>query len=85
MIAELGLSASLWIVWGGESVGDPMFGIEACHLFVGEVHPSVRDDGMREPKATYDVLPEEVNYLLSHDVGEWHRFYSLGKVVCTYQ
>jgi len=51
-------------------VGDLLFGTEACHLLAGEVRPFVGDDGMREAKATYVVLPEQLGYLLSRDVGE---------------
>ena len=70
MIVDLGLAAALWIVEGGESVGDLVYDIEVCHLLSGEVHLIVRDDGMREPKATYNVLPEKLDYLLSRDVGK---------------
>ena len=38
---------SLRIVWGGESVGDLVFGTEAYHLFAGKVRPVVGDDGIR--------------------------------------
>jgi len=53
-------------------------------MLASVVRPIVGDDGTREPKATYDVLLEELKYLLSHDVGEWHRFHPLGEVVCGY-
>ena len=46
-ISDLGLAIALWIVKGGESVGDLVFGTEAYHLFAGEVRPIVGDDGMR--------------------------------------
>ena len=56
MIAEFGLAVALWIILGGESAGNLLFGIEACHLFAGELCPVVGNDGVREPKATYNVL-----------------------------
>ena len=40
---------------------------------------------MRKPEATNDVLPKELFYLLSCDLGEWHCLYPLGKVVGGYQ
>ena len=60
-------------------MGDLVFGTEAHHLLTIEVCPIVGDDGMREPKATYDDLLEEFDYLLSHDVREWHPYTDLVK------
>ena len=85
MIVDLSLAIALWIVEGGELVGDLVFGTKTCHLLAGEICPIVEDDGIRESKVTYDVLPEELDYLLFRDVGEWHRLYPLGEVVCGYQ
>ena len=45
-------------------MGDLVFGTEACHLFNGEVHFVVRDDRMREPKATYNVLSKKFDCCL---------------------
>ena len=64
---------------------DLVFGTDDCHLLANEVRLIVEDDGMREPKAIYDVLPEKLAYLLSYDVGEWHYFHPLGEVVRVYQ
>ena len=84
MITELGLVVALWIVWGGESVGDLIFCTEACYLLADEVYPIIRDDSMREPKATYNVLPKKFDYLLSCDIRKLHRFHPLGEVACGY-
>ena len=65
-------------------MGDLVFGTEACHLFAGEVRSVVEDDGTREPKVTYDVLPEEFDNLLSRDVRVWHRFHPFGEIICSY-
>ena len=65
MSADLSLTVALRILWGGELMGYLVFGIEAYHLFAGKVRPVVGDDGMRESKATYNVLLEKFNYLLS--------------------
>ena len=36
----------------GESVGELVFGTEACHMFAGEVCLVVKNDGIRKSKAT---------------------------------
>jgi len=40
---------------------------------------------MMKPEAINDVLPKELHYLLSCDLGERHRLYPLGEVVGSYQ
>ena len=85
MIAYLSMIVALRVIWDEKSMGNLVLSTEASYLLAGEVRPIVRDNGVREPKATYDILPKESDYLLSCDIGEWHRFYSLGEVVCSYQ
>jgi len=46
VIAYLGLTIALWVIWCRESVGDLIFGIEGCHFLAGEVYPVVRNDGV---------------------------------------
>ena len=41
MVADLGMAVVLWIVGGGESVGDLVLGIKAHHLPSREVAPAV--------------------------------------------
>jgi len=60
-------------------VGDLILRAEAGHLLTIKVCPVVRDNGVRESKVTYDVLPKKLNNLLSSDFGEWHHFYPLVK------
>jgi len=58
---------------------------ETSYLFVGEICLIIRDDGVRVPKAIYNILPKKFDNLMSCDIGEWHRFYPLGEVVHNYQ
>ena len=51
-------------------MGDLIFCTEACHLLAGEVRSVIGGDGMREPKVLYNVLLQELDYLLSRDVEE---------------
>jgi len=37
-------------------------------MFSSEVCLIVGDDGVREPKATYDILSKEYDYLLFYDM-----------------
>ena len=45
-------------------MSDVVFGAEAGHLLAGEISPVVRDDYVRDSKATYYVLSEELDNLL---------------------
>jgi len=65
-------------------VGDFVVVTEARHLLAGEVHQVVRDDGIRDPKVTYDVLLGNIVIycLVTWRVGPLH---PLGKVVRGHQ
>ena len=48
-------------------MGNLVFGTETCHLLAGEVHPIVKDDGMREldDLLSRDVSGTAFTYLVS--------------------
>jgi len=75
VIVDLCLAFALWVVGGGEPVGDPILGAEVRHILACEVGSIVRDNGMRKPEATNNVLSKEFHYLLSRDFRERHRLY----------
>ena len=54
----------MWIVESRESVDNFILEAEAQHLPAREVGPVFGDDGMRKSKATYNILPEVLDYLL---------------------
>ena len=66
-------------------MGDIVFGAEAGHLLAGEISSVIRDDSMRDPEATYCVLPEELDNLLPTDLGERYCLNPFGKIVGGYQ
>ena len=51
MVVDLDLAIALWIVGGGESVGDLVLEAEARYLPAREVGPVIGDDDMRKSKA----------------------------------
>ena len=54
---------------------------KATHLRAREVGFIVEDDGMKMPKAAYDILPEEFDNLLPCDIRERYHFYLFCEVV----
>ena len=56
MIVGLSLVVTLWIVGGGEPMGDLVLETEAHHLLAREVGPIVRDDGMGKPEGAHDIF-----------------------------
>jgi len=82
VIAYLDLIVAFWIVEGGELVCNLALEIESRHLIAHEVGPIIRDDGVRKSKVTHDILPEELNNLLSCDIKERCCFHLFSKVVC---
>ena len=81
MVADLGMVVALWIIEDEETVGDLILETEACYLLTHEIGPDVRNDGMRKPEATHDILPEKFNNLMPCDVGERHCLHPLSEVV----
>jgi len=80
VIADLDLTVALWVVGGGKPMGDFVLGAEVCPILAREIGSIVREDGTRKPEATNNVLPKELQYLLSRDFGEQHCLYPLGEV-----
>ena len=58
---------------------DLVLGTKALHLLAREVGPIVEDNGVRKPKATRNIFPEELDNLLLCDIGEWHYFHPLSE------
>ena len=82
MISNLDLAVALWIIGGGEPMGDLVFGTEARHLLARKVGLIVGDDGMRNPEVAHNILLEELDNLLTCDFREHHCFHPLSEVVC---
>ena len=51
-------------------MGDLVVRTEACHLFAREVGHIIGDDGVRNPKAAYNIFSEELDNFLPRDFGE---------------
>jgi len=77
VIANIGLAITLWVVGGGESVGDHVLRAKVSQMLAREVGSITGDDGMRKLEATSDVLLKAFHYLLSRDFGERYRLYPL--------
>jgi len=65
-------------------VGDVVFGAEAGHMLAGEIK-TVRDECVRDSKATYYVLSEKLDNLLPADFRERYCLDPLDKVVGGYR
>jgi len=63
-VVDFSVGITLWIVESRESVDNFILEAEAQHLPAREVGPVFGDDGMRKSKATYNILPEVLDYLL---------------------
>ena len=82
-VADFGLTFALKIIGRGESMCDFALVTETCHLLTKFV--SLSENGMRGPKATYYVLPKELDDVLPGDFGERHYLDPFGEVVGDYQ
>ena len=85
MVADFSLAIALGLIRCEKSMGDIVLGIELGHLLAGKICSVVRDDSMGDPKATYYVLPEELDNLLPADFGERYCLDLFDKVVGGYQ
>jgi len=64
--------------------GDVVFGVEVGHLLAGKISTVIRDS-VGDPEATYYVLPEGLDNLLSTDLRERYCLNPFGKIVGGYQ
>jgi len=85
VIVDLGLTITLRIVGREESMGNLILRAEVGYLLAGKICPVVRDNGVIESEATYNVLPMKLDNLLTSDFGECHRFDPFCEVVSGYQ
>ena len=84
VVTDFSLAIALGIMRFRELMGDFLLGVEACYLLAGKVRSVIRNDGVGEPEATYYVLQEELDNLLSGDFRERHCLNPFGEVVGGY-
>ena len=81
VIADLGLAVALRVAWHRKSMGNLILSTVNGYLLTGEIYPIIRDDSVREAEATHNVLPQELDYLLSCYFEKKHNFDPFGEVV----
>jgi len=65
-------------------VFDAQIGVELIEFFIDKLSAIVGDDGMWDAISTYDILTNELLYLLGCNGGKRFGFYPLGEVVDGY-
>jgi len=68
VIVDLNLAVVLRVIWHRKLMGHLIFDIESGYFLTGEVCPVIKDDSMREAEVTHNVLPQELDHLLSSDI-----------------
>ena len=63
---------------------DAQIGVELNKFFIYKLSAIVGDDGMWDAISAYDILPNELLYLLGCNGGKQFGFYPLGEVVGGY-
>ena len=63
---------------------DAQADVELSEFFIYKLSVIVGDDGVWDAISTYDILPNELLYLLGCNGGKWFGFYPLGEVVDDY-
>ena len=84
-IDSLSLSIPLGVSWSGIPICDTQFTTVPSKSLAIKLKSVVRDEGMRDPKPSDNVLPHKPFSIHIPNVCQWLNFNSLGKVISVSQ
>ena len=85
LINGLSLSISLGVGWSGIPVYNSQVTTVSPEILAIKLKAVVRDEGMRDPKSSDDVLLDKLLSIYIPDVGQGLSFDPFGEIVCADQ